>query len=76
MVLKKYATAREAGDSVQAIIRAVASGHNGSTRTLITPSVAAQVAVTKKALNFAKLQPGDITLLEGMSLPLLSTNPG
>ena len=66
LILKKRSAALAAGDPIKAYIRAISTKHNGRTRSLITPNVDAQVAVTQDALKRAKLEPRDITILEGI----------
>lgn len=64
-VLKRHSAALSSGDDIRGVIRALASGHNGTTRTLMTPNAAAQAALIRNALAAGGLEPSDVTLLEG-----------
>lgn len=63
--MKRQSTAISSGDLVQGILRSIATGHNGATRTLITPNTEAQTAIIRKALDAAHVAPEDISLVEG-----------
>lgn len=64
-MLKRQSVAEASGDHSYGTIRAFACGHGGSTRSFITPNPAAQAAVTRRALEAAKVEPKDVVLLEG-----------
>lgn len=57
------------GDHSYGTILAFASGHGGSTRSLIMPNSDAQAALACKALKAAKVEPIDVVLLEGKFKP-------
>lgn len=64
-VLTKLSEAKRNGYPIHGILKAVATGHNGSTRALATPNVQVQEAVCRKALAVSGLSPLDVTILEG-----------
>lgn len=64
-VLTKLSEAKRNGYPIHGILKAVATGHNGSTRALATPNVQGQEAVCRKALAVTGLSPLDVTILEG-----------
>ncbi|KAJ8518263.1 hypothetical protein ONZ45_g4622 [Pleurotus djamor] len=64
LVMKKLSAAKAAGDFVHGIIRATALGHNGGTRSLITPNLNMQIQVAKQALLKAGIETEDVVLVE------------
>lgn len=65
MILKKSSAALTEQDPIKGFIRSLAIQHNGLTRTLATPSVAAQKSVALRALSAAGISVNDVVLLEG-----------
>ncbi|EJC99606.1 ketoacyl-synt-domain-containing protein [Fomitiporia mediterranea MF3/22] len=49
---------------VLGVIRSLATGHNGATRTLTTPNVSAESALMRRSLRAAGLSPSEINILE------------
>lgn len=64
-ILTKLSEAKRNVYPIHGILKAVATGHNGSTRALATPNVHAQEAVCRKALAVSGISPSDVTILEG-----------
>eukprot|EP00953_Heterococcus_sp_UTEX-ZZ885_P017536 9813-Heterococcus_DN1.PRE.1 len=80
VVLKRLADARAAGDSVLAVIKGSASGHNGRSASLTAPSGSAQAEVIRLALAAAGASPLDVRFVEahgtGTSLGAVKSNIG
>ncbi|MDG9703218.1 type I polyketide synthase [Streptomyces sp. DH37] len=72
LVLKRLSDARRDGDTVLALVRSTAIGHNGESAGLTAPNGTAQEAVMRRALERAGLEPGDIQYVEahGTGTPL------
>ena len=64
-VLKRLRDAQRVGDIIHAQIRSLATGHNGSTRTMFTPSTLAQTELLRRAQAAAKVSADDIDICEG-----------
>lgn len=64
-VIKRLQSAKESGDVIHSVINSLALGHNGGTRTLMTPNPLAQERIARKALKLARVLPGDIDFVEG-----------
>ena len=64
IVLKPLIAAREAGDSVHGLIKAVAVNHSGRASFLTSPSAAAQAEVIQQALTRADIAPQSISYIE------------
>lgn len=64
-ILTKLSEAKRNGYPIRGILKAVATGHNGTTRALATPNVQAQEAVCRKALAVSGICPSDVMILEG-----------
>ncbi|MEU1850946.1 beta-ketoacyl synthase N-terminal-like domain-containing protein [Streptomyces sp. NPDC019990] len=72
LVLKRLSDAERDGDTVAAVIRATAIGHNGESAGLTAPNGTSQELVMRRALERAGLEPGDIQYVEahGTGTPL------
>lgn len=72
IVLKRLSDARRDGDTVLALVRSTAIGHNGESAGLTAPNGTSQEVVMRQALARARLQPGDIQYVEahGTGTPL------
>jgi acyl transferase domain-containing protein/acyl carrier protein len=64
VVLKKLSAAVANGDRMLAVIRGSAVNHDGRSGGLTAPSGPAQVAVIRKALDAARVQPAEIGFVE------------
>ncbi len=64
VVLKKLSTAVADGDRVLAVIRGSAVNHDGRSGGLTAPSGPAQMAVIRKALESARVDPAEIGFVE------------
>ncbi len=64
VVLKKFSSAVADGDRVLAIIRGSAVNHDGRSGGLTAPSGPAQIAVIRRALESARVQPAEIGFVE------------
>jgi acyl transferase domain-containing protein/acyl carrier protein len=64
VLLKRLSDARADGDTVLALIRGTASNQDGHSSGLTAPNGPSQVAVIRKALANAGLQPGDVDFIE------------
>jgi len=64
VLLKRLPDARRDGDRIMAVIRGTAANHDGHTVNIATPSVTAQTAVYKSALDAAGVDAGTIGMVE------------
>ncbi len=64
VVLKKLADAMRDGDRILAVIRGSAVNHDGRSGGLTAPSGPAQMAVIRKALEMARVEPAEIGFVE------------
>jgi acyl transferase domain-containing protein/NADPH:quinone reductase-like Zn-dependent oxidoreductase/acyl carrier protein/SAM-dependent methyltransferase len=72
VVLKRLSDALDHGDNIRAIILGSSVNHDGASSGLTVPSAQAQQAVLRKALETARVQPGDVSYVEthGTGTPL------
>ncbi|MFJ1795213.1 type I polyketide synthase [Kitasatospora griseola] len=72
LVLKRLSDAERDGDTVLALIRSTAIGHNGESAGLTAPNGTSQELVMRRALERAGLEPGDVQYVEahGTGTPL------
>ncbi|KAH7872216.1 uncharacterized protein C8R40DRAFT_1173946 [Lentinula edodes] len=63
-IVKTLQTALRDNNVIYAVINSLVTGHNGHTRTLITPNAAAQIKVLQQALHLAGCTADDITFIE------------
>jgi len=72
LVLRRLSEALEAGDTVLAVIRGTAVGHDGASSGITVPNGPAQQQVIRAAMRDAGVQPGDVAYVEchGTGTPL------
>lgn len=64
IVLKRLSEAKADGDNICAVIEGSAMGHNGHTSDLTVPNGSSQQMVIRRALENARVRPGDIDYIE------------
>ncbi|MCC6191418.1 MAG: acyltransferase domain-containing protein, partial [Anaerolineales bacterium] len=64
LVLKRLSEAEAAGDPILALLRGSAVNQDGRTNVLSAPNGRSQEAVIRKALESARLEPADLSLIE------------
>jgi polyketide synthase 5 len=64
VLLKRLPDALRDGDRILAVLRGTAANQDGRTKTISTPSLAAQVAVYRKALASGGVDAGTVSVLE------------
>lgn len=64
VLLKRLSDAQRDGDRILAVVRGTAANSDGHTRNIATPSIDAQVAACRAALDAAGVDPGTIGAIE------------
>jgi acyl transferase domain-containing protein len=64
VVLKRLSDARRDGDRVLGVVRGIGASSDGSSRSVFAPDAAGQALAVRRALEDARIAPGDVDYIE------------